>query len=173
MSSFLSLVSFSLNSPSNRCAVYTKLDLKTWPAFLWVFIFSVVISRVKSIKLRSSNWKWAYQKRCNIITFMDYDAGIRVTYCMWFINLDAQPSHPSRVDVQWSPTPTTNAARCQTVSTPLPWCHTAPAVLSMVRIYLPHRDPPAVEPEVRKICVTPNLLKKIESPPNFPFGQTC
>lgn len=49
MSSFLSLVSFSLNSPSNRCAVYTKLDLKTWPAFLWVLIFSVVISRVKSI----------------------------------------------------------------------------------------------------------------------------
>lgn len=104
---------------------------------------------------------------------MDYDAGIRVTYCMWFINLDAQPSHPSRVDVQWSPTPTTNAARCQTVSTPLPWCHTAPAVLSMVRIYLPHRDPPAVEPEVRKICVTPNLLIFLESPPNFPFGQTC
>lgn len=49
MSSFLSLVSFSLNSPSNRCAVYTNLDLKTWPAFLWVLIFSVVISRVKSI----------------------------------------------------------------------------------------------------------------------------
>lgn len=49
LSSFLSLVSFSLNSPSNRCAVYTNLDLKTWPAFLWVLIFSVVISRVKSI----------------------------------------------------------------------------------------------------------------------------
>lgn len=31
--------------------IYNKLDLKTWPAFLWVFIFSVVISWVKSINL--------------------------------------------------------------------------------------------------------------------------
>lgn len=41
----------------------------------------------------------------------------------------------------------------------------------MVRMYLPHRDPPTQEPEVRDTCVTPNLLIFLELPHIFSFGQ--
>lgn len=47
----LPCLSFSLFSPSYISAVYTKVDLETLLAFLCVFIFSAVISQVKSLNL--------------------------------------------------------------------------------------------------------------------------